>query len=328
MGGAGGVGADQVVHGVAAGEVLLDQEGVPQGAQCRAGPPRGQPGERGRGRQADVGTGGDAQQREHRPLLGGQGAPGPGQHGGQAGGGIVVVEGVQAQAAQFGGRGRQRRVGVGLGVGGDDAQRQGESAAQPDDLVHRLGFGVHAVGADAVDEQGAGLGFGEHVQRQLPGAVPDDQAGQPAAAGHQHGAGPAAWQQRGELAGVCGVVQHDQHAPVGHQAAEQRGLRVRVDRDAVVGHPEGVEEPAHRHGRVHRFAVRAEAPQVREQLPVGEPVEPAVGPVQGEPGLADPAGAADGEDDQRLGVARGVQPGQFPLAADERRGSGGQLAGH
>ena len=41
-----------------------------------------------------------------------------------------------------------------------------------------------------------------------------------------HQAAGRAGQQRPDLLGVAGVVQHDQHPPAGEQAAVQRGLRV------------------------------------------------------------------------------------------------------
>ncbi len=92
---------------------------------------------------------------------------------------------------------------------------------------------------------------------------------------------------------------------------------------------ERVQEPPHRDLRRHRRLVRAEPAQIHEQLPVREPVEVAVRPVQRQPGLAHPAAAGDGRDHH--GSARGagvVQSRQLVVASDERRGRSGQLPGH
>lgn len=60
-------------------------------------------------------------------------------------------------------------------------------------------------------EQQAGFVLGQDVEAEVVGRVPGDQSGELGAAGHQDGAGVPARQQRGDLGGVRGVVQHEQH---------------------------------------------------------------------------------------------------------------------
>lgn len=60
-----------------------------------------------------------------------------------------------------------------------------------------------------------GLGWSEHIQGEPAGAVAGDQPAEPVAAGDQHQTAWAGGQQRADLLGVAGIVQHDQHPPVG-----------------------------------------------------------------------------------------------------------------
>ncbi len=356
VGGGGGVGADQVVHPVAAEGVPVEQAVVLQGAEGLARLGLGQAGEGRGGGQVDVRTGCDAQQREHRPLLFGEAAQGPGQHGGQAGGRVgVVVEHLQAQVAEFGCELRERDLRVEGNAAGGDRQRQRVTSAQPDQLVGHLGLGGHPLLAEACGQQGTGFAAGEHVQGQVASAVPVDQGGRPGAAGDQHRAGGAAGQQRDDLVGSGGVVQHDQHPPPGHQTPVLGGQGVRYLRLSAGVDAQGGEESAQRVGRVGRPSGGAEPVQVDEQLPVGKPVGVPVRPGQGEPGLADPAQPADGRDHHRPGRRRvlghrarlsagtlavlggggrdgggqrAVQLCQLGEATGEQSRRGGQLAGH
>lgn len=297
MGGGGSVGADQVVHRVAIVRAPVEQGVVLQDAQGLARLCLGPPGEGGRGRQVGVRAGSYPEQREHRPLMVGEVAQGPGQHRRQASGGVgVVVEHLQTQVAQFGGELGQGDLRAGGGVAGRDGQRQRVASAQLDQLVGHVGFGVDPLVAEAPGQQGTGLGVGEYVQRHVAGIVPVDQGGQLGAAGDQHGAGRTARQQREDLVGGGGVVQHDQHLLASDQAAVQRGLGVQVWWESAGVDAEGIEERAYRVGRFGRPSGSAEPVQVDEQLPVGEPVEVAVCPREGQPGLADPAGPADRRD--------------------------------
>jgi hypothetical protein len=129
--------------------------------------------------------------------------------------------------------------------------------------------------------------------------VPVDQRVQPVPAGDQHRAGRRAGQQRCDLVAGDGVVQHDEHPPPGDQGAVELGFGVEVGGDAVRVDAQGVEEPAHRNRRLHRFVGGAEAVQVDEQLPVGKPLQMPICPGQGERGLADAPGTADRRDQHR-----------------------------
>nr|BFE51269.1 hypothetical protein GCM10017745_46960 [Saccharothrix mutabilis subsp. capreolus] len=189
VGGGGGVGADQVVHPVPAARSPLHQRRLLQRRQRLAGVRRRQAGEGDDGGQGGVRAGGDTEQREHGALLFGEPVQGPGQHGGQAGGGIVVVERLQPECAEFGGDLGQRQGGADGGGAGGDRQGQGVGPAQRHQFVDGVGFGGGAVGGQARGQQGAGLVAVQDVQGQVAGAVPVDQRGQLAAAGDQDGAG-------------------------------------------------------------------------------------------------------------------------------------------
>jgi hypothetical protein len=65
------------------------------------------------------------------------------------------------------------------------------------------------------------------------------QADQPAAAGHHHQTPRRPGQQRRHLLLVGGVVQHDQHLPIGEPAAVQRRPIVQRVRDLRFGHAQG-----------------------------------------------------------------------------------------
>ena len=60
--------------------------------------------------------------------------------------------------AQFGGQFPERRNGVDGSTRGHDRQRQRQACAPRDDLRHRVQLGRHPVGAEAADQQVAGLG--------------------------------------------------------------------------------------------------------------------------------------------------------------------------
>ncbi|UWE11020.1 hypothetical protein [Actinacidiphila bryophytorum] len=182
-------------------------------------------------------------------------------------------------------------------------------------------------------EQPRGLLARQHVEGHGAGAVRGDQAGEPAAAGDQHPAGRAARQQRRDLRGVAGVVQHEQHPPARGEAAEERGRGLLPGRDRRGLHPQGIEEAVQHRRRLGGPASGVEAAQVRVQLAVGEAVLARVRPVQGQPGLADPAHPADRADagcagSPRCDVQGGVQVGEFAGAAGEGPRRGGQLARH
>jgi hypothetical protein len=86
----------------------------------------------------------------------------------------------------------------------------------------------------------------------------------------------------------------------------KRGLRVQLDRHHVRANADGVEEPAHRLGRLHDPQARVETAQIHVQVAVREPVRDAMRPVHGESGLADAGSAGDRGHRHRTGL-----PGQL-----------------
>lgn len=163
---------------------------------------------------------------------------------------------------EFGGEVGQAAVGVDVGAAGDDPERQEEPAAPGEEFGHGLGFGRRPCSARALGEQGSGVLVAERVQGQVTGAVADDQPGEGVAAGYHDGAGVSAREHRGDLVGVGGVVQDDQHPFAGDQAAEQRRLRLWIGGDAAGVDAEGVEEPAHGH-RWRQWLAPCEPPPAR-----------------------------------------------------------------
>ncbi|WP_327004822.1 hypothetical protein OHA72_59020 [Dactylosporangium sp. NBC_01737] len=94
-------------------------------------------------------------------------------------------------------------------------------------------------------------------------------AGQLPPAGDDRRAPRAARQQRGDVRGVAGVVEQDQHRPVGDGGAEPCGELLGAAPPLVLGHAERGQEPAE--DGLGRDRLRGRAAQGREQLPVGEP---------------------------------------------------------
>lgn len=168
---------------------------------------------------------------------------------------------------------------------------RGKPGAAGDEVVDRVGFSADPGAADAVGQQVAGFVRGQKVQRQRMGGLGGDQAGQPIAAGDQDEAAGGAGQERPDLVGVPGVVQHEKHGLVGQVGAVQVGLCAGVGRDPLRRYLDGVQEPADRLGCCHHGAGRVEATQVEVELSIGEPVPHAVGPVHRQGGLAHPGGA-------------------------------------
>jgi hypothetical protein len=110
-----------------------------------------------------------------------------------------------------------------------------------------------------LDEQVSRFARGEQVEGQAVGSGGRHQTGELVAAGDQDQASGCAGQQRADLRGVSGVVQHDEHAFVREGCPVERLLRVPIDRDPLRRDPERVEEPADRVGRVERRRARVEA---------------------------------------------------------------------
>ncbi|WP_167971743.1 hypothetical protein [Lentzea indica] len=258
---------------------------------------------------------------ERPQLLGRQAAQRPRQHSGQACLGIVLIQRDRTELAQVLGEPGQGHLRMGQRVPGKNAERQRKAVAPDDEVAHRCRVGRDPRRAEPVGEQSPGFRGLQPIQCEVPGAVPGDQAGQPSAAGHDDCAALTARQQRHDLGGVGGVVQHQQHPPVHHQAAEQRGLGVQVGRTSV--YAQRVEESSQRDLGWHRRRLGGEPPQVDEQLPVREACRVAVRPVQREPRLADAARTGDREDPRMAPEAF-----QRIVPADERRRRPWQLPWH
>ncbi len=178
-----------------------------------------------------------------------------------------------------------------------DAHRQRQPAAGIQHPAHGVRLGRGPGRADDRGEQRPRLGGREYLQVQQQRA---GQAGQRAARGDDDRATLGARQQRPDLGGVAGVVQHDQHPPPGHLGAVARRPLGVVGRDGRVGHAQRPQEPGQRLARPERAA---RAVQADVELAVGEPVAQPVGHVDGQRRLADPAHARDGRDDHRAGPA-------------------------
>jgi hypothetical protein len=132
-----------------------------------------------------------------------------------------------------------------------------------------------------------------------------------------------AGQQGADVLGVAGVVQHDEDAPVGEEAAVQRGLRVEPRGDPLTGNAERVEEGPDGLGRAHDRTAGMEAAQIDVELPVGEPVRDTVRPVHRQGGLADAGHAADRTDHHRRRRQQRLDAGEFTPPT----GEGGQIHG-
>lgn len=160
---------------------------------------------------------------------------------------------------------------MGRGAGGHDCQSEGQASAARDDLVDRRGFGQDSLDSGPVSEQFARLVVREHVQDQPPGAVRGHQAREPAAAGHHDEAGPAAGQQRPDLGGVPGVVEHDQEAPAGQQRAVERGRRLQLDRNPPALDAQPLEQRRERLDRARGRPLRVRSSAFESDFTLSKP---------------------------------------------------------
>jgi hypothetical protein len=333
----GGVGAEQVVHGEPAAGRLGDQVGAGQLAQGVARPGRRQGGQAGRGRGRDVRAGVHAEEAEQPGGRFGQVAAGPREDGPHVGGGVPGSQRVQPAGGrpQLGGQGRQGPVGGAGGGGagrggaaGGDGEGQRQPGAQVDQLGHSRGLGGDPPPPEAPGQQLPCLRCGHDVQVHGQRALRRHQAGQLAAAGHQHQAARRARQQRADLLGVGGIVEQHQHPAARQQRPVQPLLVGQGGRDPRRRDAQRAQEAVQRGLRRHRLAARREAPQVDVELAVRELAGHLVRPVHGERGLPDAGGSGDGGDHHRPAarvtelagqrVQLGAPPGEL------RRG-GGQL---
>ena len=184
-------------------------------------------------------------------------------------------------------------------------------------------LGRHPIGAERPIEQNAGLGAGEHREAKVPGAIMGDEAVESLAARDDHRTARSARQERPNLAGVGHVVQHDEDASVGEQAAVGSGRVIDVARHALTGHAERPQEPGQRIGRPRRRAGGVPA-HVGEELAVREALADVVCPSHGERGLAHTGGAGDHRDTS-VGLIRltirhehAIERVELGLTSDER----------
>lgn len=227
-----GVAPDQVVEPepVAAGlahQVLPLQVGEPATRLRRRDVEQ-----RGGGVHVDVGTGVHPEKREGRLPFGGQVAVGDRQRGGDAP--LTVVEVVQprraAVRAQFVQQYRNRRRPAEPHACRGDPDGKWEPSAQVDHAGGLVVITAAHLTAEHAGEQGDRVGRFEWVQRHPLGIV---EPAEPATTGDQHQAAGCARQQRPDLGLGGGVVEQDDHAPVGQPAAVERGPVVGVRRFVV-----------------------------------------------------------------------------------------------
>src|SRR3954447_25948586 len=104
-----------------------------------------------------------------------------------------------------------------------------------------------------------------------------------------------------------------------------------IDRNYGRLDPKRAQESAQSCRGWHRCAIGAETVQVDMQLPVGEPFDVTICPVQNQPGLTDAAGAANRRDHRcscRSLAERPREAGQISVTAGEQRRRRGKLARH
>ena len=179
-----GVAAQQVMHAVPAGDVLGQQVRGGQLVQRVPGLVTVDGGETGRGRDADIRPRMRAQQTEHPGGRCGEGLVGPGKYRAQVRGASPRGEQVEAptRVAQLRREQAERRTWVGDDAGCRDVQRQGQTSAEVDQLVHRRRFAGYPVWSQAPLQEFTGFVPGEQVHRQRDGAINSDQIGQQVAA--------------------------------------------------------------------------------------------------------------------------------------------------
>ena len=286
---------------------FVQQVGVEELVEQPAGVGQGGVEQGGGGVRVDVGAGVQAQQSVGALQVGAQVLVGQVQGGGDAAlPGLQLAQPVLLVAQPLH-QMQQAPGGVGSQPGGRDADRQRQPATQLDKLRHQVGWLVaESALADGLDEQAGCVRSGQGVQRQRVGVV---EPGQPAPAGDQHQAARTAGQQRRHLGFGGGVVQQDQHLPVGEPGAVQRGPIIQAGRDLWPGNAERAQQVVERVGRLAGRHARGVAVQIDEQLPVRVAVGDLVRQVDGEGGLADPGHPVDRADHHRrrvmnLGPAR------------------------
>jgi len=326
----GGVPAEQVAKRVLVGRGLFDQVGAGQPLQQHLRPPRVDAGEGRRRVSGEVSAGHEPQQAEQLTRRWGERRVREVERNPYRTV-LVAVDGERGQAVaagQLGGVVRDAEPGAQRQVGRGDPQCQREVRAHPGQLSRRLRLGADAVTAEHAGQQHLRPRGVEHVEGEVTGAVVGDQAAKPVPAGDQHDAARAAGQQRADLLGVAGVVEHDQHPPVGQQRAVLGRRRLRLERHLFCRHAEGLQEPGQRLDGAHRRGRRI-SPKVDVELAVREPLPRPMPPAHGERGLADTGSTTDHTNGHAVfgGDQQLVKLLQLPCPAGERGRWRGQLRG-
>lgn len=311
-----GVRPEQVVAGVPVLAGRFDQVLGGEAGQQRARGVRFDVAQHGGGEHAEALHRQQPDPPEQQRLLRPQPPVGPVEHGAHRL--LLVVRDAQhlpPLRPQFRHELRDREVRGGGDAPRRDPQRQRQPCARVDQFGDGGGLGrtlQHR--ADQLPR----LLVAEQRQRDAHRSLADLQPHQVGPARHHHAAG-AGGQQRAQLPGAVGVVEHDQHAPVGQQRPVQRGAGLLARRDPFRRDPESDEEVGQDVAGGDRSAGPVAA-QVHVQGAVGEVPLGLPRPPEHQGRLAHPRGADHGGEHGDAGVERGGQPvedSQVPGAADE-----------
>ncbi|MBB4986766.1 hypothetical protein GGE06_007737 [Streptomyces sp. SFB5A] len=184
-------------------------------------------------------------------------------------------------------QGRQMPVGAGEGL--PDVVVPGLEQGQPGALVPEPRRQVRQAPGRG-DGQGQPAAGGEQVSCVLLGqwvkgeAVDPGESGEARAAGDQRPGAAAARQERSDLGLARGVVEDEGHPPLGEEGAQESGARPDVGRDPLVRDAESGQQGVERGGGA---GIGLGAPQIGEEMPVGEPVDRRMSHPQSQGGLAD-----------------------------------------
>src|SRR5829696_2627730 len=153
----------------------------------------------------------------------------------------------------------------------------------------------------------------------MDGAI---EAPEGSAAGDQHSAPWAGWQQGAHLLGAGRIVEHDEQSPAGRQRAEQPGRLVQVGGKGPVVSAECTQEAAEHLQRIQRSESGGGAVEAGIELAVREGGVETVGQIDREGRLPDPGRAVDRRDHYRTVLTSGFEqrPEPFQLAVPTREG--------
>ena len=327
----GGVGAQQVVEGVAAGRGLGEQVAAGEIAQQRPGLRQGHAGQAGRGRGGDVGAGVEASSRNIR-------AAGASRfwydQENTARTSVAASPVLRASRrlrgiAELGGQRGEREAGAGAGPGRGDGQGQREPGAQRRSARRR-----RPVPRPAGPRR---CRPAISVRASASVSTSRDSGWAPSAA-----TSPASSLRLVTRTSAVGVAGSSGRTWSASRALSSRirarlsasRLRYRAWRPSRLAgiSPDGTcsasRNPRRASAGATGVAGRVEPAQVHVQLAVGEPGGLLPGPVHGQRGLADPGGAADRRDHHRLrGLAGAVHDRGQVLQLPSRPVKSGTAAG-